>query len=556
MTSVARGGSASRLNFLSATVCVDLAEQILHAERPRAGRKILIVSPYRPHARLVNLLLEQTGLRNKTSPEEDEVVSGTAHSFQGSEADVVILDLVVDEPHWRANLFVPDASEDIRRLLNVALTRARRRLLIVADFDYCASHGKKAFLGRELIPLLLARYPRVEATQILPNGLAARAAKAHLETLGGDVEPKESRLVVTQEHFYRLLYADIARAKRRVVIYSPFLTSARIETLQVHFRAAFERGVTLYVVTKPHHERKKSELQACREAEAILQEIGVKLIHKEGMHEKLVFLDNGILWGGSLNPLSHSRTQEVIERRASESVVADYAKTLRLTELLAAFENEPQRCPICGSEILASEGGDGDPFYWRCSVDGCYSRGVDDPPLQYGMIVFACGELPEFGWWGESPIWICGDLKKYSHSGKVKKSHLPDRSSRLSGFDLLAVCDSSPRPSPRTRRRGRISFALFALLRGDSFSRSSRGSRFISTAESRLNLPGASIRPGRRLRFPGRAGWRRCGFRRRVFQKHCPDVSSRFFPPCSTTRRHRHCFCPGRPTVKLPLRAA
>jgi len=57
VTSVARGGSVSRLNFLSATVCVDLAEQLLHAERPRAGRKILIVSPYRPHARLVNLLL-------------------------------------------------------------------------------------------------------------------------------------------------------------------------------------------------------------------------------------------------------------------------------------------------------------------------------------------------------------------------------------------------------------------------------------------------------------------------------------------------------------------
>ena len=367
-------------------------------------------------------LLEQTGLRNKASPEEDEVESGTAHSFQGSEADVVILDLVVDEPHWRANLFVPAASEDIRRLLNVALTRARRRLLIVADFDWCLDRGKNAFLGRELIPLLLARYPRVDATQILPNGLAGRAAKAHLGTLGGDVEPKESRLVVTQEHFYRLLYADIGRAIRRVVIYSPFLTSARIETLQVHFRAAFERGVTLYVVTKPPHERKKSEVQACREAEALLREMGVKLIHKEGMHEKLIFLDNGILWSGSLNALSHSRTQEVMERRASDSVVADYSKTLRLAELLAAFEGEPQRCPICDSEIIASEGGDGDPFYWRCSVDGCYSRGVDDPPLQDGMITFSCGEPPEFGWWGDDPVWICTCGRR--HRQKVHPNHL------------------------------------------------------------------------------------------------------------------------------------
>jgi superfamily I DNA and/or RNA helicase len=172
VTSVVRGGSVSRLNFLSASVCVDLAKQVLRIDRPplEDGRpRVLIVNPYRPHQKLVELLLKQTTFFG-------EVVSGTAHSFQGREADVVILDLVVDEPHWRANLFVPDASEDIRRLLNVALTRARRRLLIVADFDWCLDRGKNAFLGRELIPLLLAKYPRVDATEILPNGLALKQA--------------------------------------------------------------------------------------------------------------------------------------------------------------------------------------------------------------------------------------------------------------------------------------------------------------------------------------------------------------------------------------------
>jgi len=422
VTSVARGGSPSRLNFLSATVCVDLAEQLLRSDRERRGRKVLIISPYRPHARLVNLLLEQAGLRKKDTAEEDEVVAGTAHSFQGSEADVVILDLVVDEPHWKTNLFIPDLSEEMRRLLNVALTRARRRLIIVGDFDWCSARGKEAFLGSELIPFLLARYPRVEAIQIVPEGLAARAAKAHIGTLGGDVEPKEARLVVTQEYFYPLLFGDIARATKRIVIYSPFLTPARVETLRVHLRAASERGVNIFVVTKPHQQRSKSEIQSCIAAEELLRDVGVKLIHKRGMHEKLAFLDEGILWSGSLNPLSFSRTQEVMERRASIAVVADYAKTLRLAELLAAFERDPERCPICGSELIASEGGDGDPFYWRCVVEGCYSRGVDDPPLQDGMIVFACGEPPEFGWWGDNPVWICTCGRR--HRREVHPNHL------------------------------------------------------------------------------------------------------------------------------------
>jgi hypothetical protein len=64
-------------------------------------------------------------------------------------------------------------------------------------------------------------------------------------------------LVVTQEQFYPLLYADIGRATKRVVFYSPFLTLARIEALRVHLRAAVERAVKVYIVTKPPHERSK-----------------------------------------------------------------------------------------------------------------------------------------------------------------------------------------------------------------------------------------------------------------------------------------------------------
>lgn len=104
VTSVTRGERASRLNFLSATICVDLAEQLLRPGRselpPGTPARILIVSPYRPHAKLVELLLREGGLTG-------EIRAGTAHTFQGSEADVVILDLVNDEPHWKVNLFIP-----------------------------------------------------------------------------------------------------------------------------------------------------------------------------------------------------------------------------------------------------------------------------------------------------------------------------------------------------------------------------------------------------------------------------------------------------------------
>jgi len=183
VTGVPRGRGASRLNFLSATICVDIARQLLREQRPPwkrdKGPRVLVVSPYRAHTALLRLLLEEEGLL-------DEVLPGTVHSFQGSEADVVIFDLVNDEPHWRVGMFNPANDENTKRLLNVALTRARRRLIVVGDFDYIAKLAKKAFLGAELIPFLQQqRYPRRTAQDIVPSGLAARAARAHLSALGG-----------------------------------------------------------------------------------------------------------------------------------------------------------------------------------------------------------------------------------------------------------------------------------------------------------------------------------------------------------------------------------
>ncbi|MCD6218598.1 AAA family ATPase, partial [bacterium] len=127
VTSVCRGTSVSRLNFLSATICVDIAEKLFLNEiksNSQEEHKVLIVCPYRPHAQLLSLLIRENKLDNV-------VLAGTAHSFQGSEADVVILDLVIGEPHWRAGIFNPEWDDQYIRLLNVALTRARHRLIIV-----------------------------------------------------------------------------------------------------------------------------------------------------------------------------------------------------------------------------------------------------------------------------------------------------------------------------------------------------------------------------------------------------------------------------------------
>lgn len=418
VTSVPRGKGASRLNFLSATLCVDLCHELLKAERPEPAqdeRRIFIECPYQPHAELVETLLQESSL-------ETDVKAGTIHAFQGSEADVVILDLVNDEPHWRVGIFMRENDPNTRRMLNVAITRARRRLIVVGDFSYAEREGGKAFLGGELIPYLKENYPLRSALEIAPPQLLTRAAEASRLVVGGEIEPADARMIVTQDDFYPLLIRDAQATRSQVVIYSPFLTQNRIAMLQPTLLSAQERGVRVYVITKPLQERPARSTAEFRFLERSLEECGVMVIHKRNMHEKLVFLDDDVLWSGSLNPLSHSDTQEVMERRADKTVVSHYARVLRLAELVGEFSESPPRCPVCGSEMVASEGRD-DPYFWRCIVDDCYSRSIDDPRLRGGKIVCSScqGEL-EYGEWGGKPSWRC--IKNRHHHQRLIGNHL------------------------------------------------------------------------------------------------------------------------------------
>ena len=319
-------------------------------------------------------------------------------------------------------MFNPSRDDANRRLLNVAITRAKRRLVVVGDFNYCQKLSKNAFLGREFLPFLQQFYKKVNALDLVPAGLSSRAAQTQSVAFGGNIEPNAARLVVAQDSFYPIFLGDMSRAKTRVVIYSPFITADRLATLEPQIKSATERRVRVYIITKPQAERGRREMAQYQSIERALLEWNAIVIHKIGMHEKLVFVDDEIVWSGSLNPLSYSNTQEIMERRRSPEVVKDFVSTLRLNELIGAYDAGDDKCPICGREMMPAEGAD-DPFYWRCAEEGCFSRSVDDPPLRGGMLTcHNCGGPIEFGEWGGKPEWRC--VQNRHHHQRVHRNHL------------------------------------------------------------------------------------------------------------------------------------
>lgn len=440
VTSVTRGNQSSRLNFLSATLSVNLAERLisnysLNETKSEKTSKILIVSPYRPHTKLIDHLLKDIKI-------EDQLIrAGTIHSFQGAEADIVIFDLVVDEPHFRVNLFMNtnEITEQMRRLFNVAITRAKFKLLILGDFKYCLSKGKNSELGELLSNLIYnQRFPRIDATQIAPT-LHEQSLKAQKILVGGKIEKSEERFVVTQESFYDYLSPDLENANDEIVIYSPFMTKDRLSYLLPQLQVAVNRGVKIFIITKSLQERNKSELSTYRELEEHISKIGIVLIHKMRMHEKLVFVDNDIVWTGSLNPLSFSSTQEIMERRQSKEVQKDYKEVLRLSELTNYINKQESKCPICGSEVIAAEGKDA-PFYWRCVNDNCFTRGIDQQyPMNGELTCASCGGALNFGYWGEVPSWRCTKNKR--HHMTLYRAHLklPNMVNKVPQRDLKKV---------------------------------------------------------------------------------------------------------------------
>ena len=88
---------------------------------------IAVVSPYRAQTRHLNDLIRRR--LGGAAPADLEV--STIHRFQGREKRLVIID-TVDAPPGRSWFLDERRNRDFPRLLNVALSRARERLVIVA----------------------------------------------------------------------------------------------------------------------------------------------------------------------------------------------------------------------------------------------------------------------------------------------------------------------------------------------------------------------------------------------------------------------------------------
>jgi hypothetical protein len=136
--------SNSRMNFLSAIISFGAAFEALE----KGAKTVGIITPYRAQARLLKSALKSMKL-------DPAIISvATVHTFQGNERDAIIFDFVDDNPlplglllHSHGATLSDDVSEP-ERLLNVAITRARKQLTFVGNFRYLEERADEGSLLR------------------------------------------------------------------------------------------------------------------------------------------------------------------------------------------------------------------------------------------------------------------------------------------------------------------------------------------------------------------------------------------------------------------------
>ncbi|MEP6878381.1 MAG: AAA domain-containing protein [Nitrosospira sp.] len=309
-----------------------------------------IVTPYAAQRELVAELLKPM----KTLVPEEHI--GTAHRFQGGEKDTMIIDFV--ESSFKPSRFInaETESDDAARLLNVALSRAREYLIVVVNksaFDKFASSFMQRLLGR-----IESNSERIEPSSLLRDSRYFQ--KARELAIGREVAFNSKNVLFTEQDFYLAVTSDLSCSKKSVVIFSAFMTTNGVTRWLAVLNKALSQGTKIRIVTKTLDKQSVRAGSFGDEARSELSDL-VRLMRRAGIvvdlrsetHEKIIVIDECVVWNGSLNMLSQvqSATTEYMTRTDDSGYAKEIISLLGRHDLRAGYSesSEHPTCPDCGS---------------------------------------------------------------------------------------------------------------------------------------------------------------------------------------------------------------
>lgn len=298
-----------------------------------------------------------------------EVNVGTVHRYQGDEKELMIVDMPESFGCKVLGPFSQGESPDNTgpRIANVAITRAKRHLVFVLNVRFLDTKLPNNAIVREILFRAQSAATFVDARELL----ALSPADWNIGSgFGTPLSEMPDRGLFRQREFAAALRADLLNAKRSVVIFSGFVTDSRVASYGDMFRTLAARCVRIRCVVRPVQGDGSTAVSGA--AIAALKAAGCVVDLRTLMHEKLVMIDDEVVWFGSLNPLSHtSQTSEIMLRTKSAETAAQIAQFLSLVEMGKRnfVEKENPQCEKCGADSVLNHGKCGN--YFTCSKPSC-----------------------------------------------------------------------------------------------------------------------------------------------------------------------------------------
>ena len=134
-----------------------------------------------------------------------------------------------------------------------------------------------------------------------------------------------------EKTFYQAFLTDLENCRDEVIIESPYITSDRVNQFIPLFEKLIDKGVRIYILTRDPKEHSESMEIQSEEAIRSFEILGVQTLLCVGNHHrKLAILDRKILWEGSLNILSQTKSKEIMRRIDSKEFAMEMFNFLRL----------------------------------------------------------------------------------------------------------------------------------------------------------------------------------------------------------------------------------
>jgi hypothetical protein len=328
--------TGGRFNLYHAMVCTTLAKKILQ-QIPDC--KIGIVTPYSHQARLINKIAKDWQIIEK-------VRVSTIHRFQGGEEQIIIFDST-EGIGLRTAPMLDDKrhDSDALRVLNVAMTRAKDKLYLVANTKHLLGDLDRESLLSRIILHFQQRAECVGSDRLVDNYFTAdfeKWADALLGTASAIGEPISGELY-TERNFWAQFIQDVKGVKQRLIILSPFISIRRSSIFMDYFKSMREQGIEIKLHTRPVNQQTGEMANQSEIVIRQLRDIGVKVTERRNMHQKVAIIDMDVAWEGSLNILSHRDSGEQMRRFIGQSAIEEIERNLELSKIAEGDQTDP--CP-------------------------------------------------------------------------------------------------------------------------------------------------------------------------------------------------------------------